>query len=158
MSDTWQYDPAEVKVYIVALPTIIEIAGDFAPGTFIAMSRDVDRFTKHVGVDGQVGRTKGWRSGRFSFSLEEGSPLNRALSLLHLADDVLASGVAAILVRDRNGGDLGFALHAWIVRPPDLEKAIESGIKTWMWDCDDVEPFAGGLDQISGARSGLQIG
>lgn len=157
---SWQYDPALVKVHIVALPTVITVDQDFAPGTFIAMRRDVPRLTKHVGVDGQVARTKGWKSGIISFQLEEGSPLNAALSALHLADDIANSGVAAILVRDRNGGDLGFGLHCWIVGPPDLEKATESSTKTWLWDCDDVEQVAGGLRQITGASglAGLQIG
>lgn len=154
---TWQYDPAQVRVYVVGGPIPpIEITGDFAPGTFVTMSRDAPRWRKHVGVDWQVARTRGPRAGRVSFSLEGGSAFNPVLSTLHALDDVLASGVAAILVRDRNGADLGLAVRAWIIGPPELSKAGEAGDKAWLWDADDVEIFHGGSVPIDGG--GLRIG
>jgi hypothetical protein len=154
---TWQYDAAQVRVYVVAPPvTVLEI-GDFSPGSLVTMSRDAPRWRKWVGVDGQVARTRGWRAGRVSFSLEDGSPFNALLSTLHAADDLLASGVAAIFIRDRNGLDLGLATRAWIVGPPDLHKADVAGAKDWLWDADEVEIFHGGLRSVDG-DSGLRIG
>lgn len=152
---TWQYDPAQVRVFVVAPPTVLEIAEGFAPGTLVTLSRDAPRWRKHVGVDGQVGRTRGWRTGRVSFSLEVGSPFNEALSILHAADDVLSLGIAAIFVRDRNGGDLGLAVRSWIVGPPDLQKSSEAGANDWLWDADDVEIFHGGLKALD--HSGLRV-
>lgn len=146
---TYQYDPAEVRVYVVALPTVTELS-DFAPGTFVTLSRDEARWRKHVGLDDQVARTRGMRAGRISMSLEAGSRFNAVLSALHISDDLLRTGIAAIYIRDRSGLDLGFAVRAWLIGPPDLSKGAEAGQVDWLWDADIVEIFHGGLKPIDG--------
>lgn len=169
---TWQYDPALVRVFVVAPPVVLEIADGFAPGTFVTMSRDAPRWRKHVGLEGQVARTKSYRSGRVSLSLEAGSRFNAALTGLHLADDLLGLGIAGIVIRDKNvgapnitqptiagvnvmpelggGAPLGIATRAWIIGEPDLQRGSEAGAIDWLWDCDDVEILHAGLDAIDG--------
>lgn len=148
---TWQYDPALVRVLIVAPPVVLQIDDGFAPGTFVTLSRDRPQWTKHVGIDGQVARTKGYTSGRVSMSFEIGSRNNMKLSALQLADASRSMGIATIVVHDRNGLSLGFATRAWLIGPPDLARGGEAAAIDWLWDADHVEIGHGGLKPVDGS-------
>ena len=133
------YNPAEVSVIVGARP----IKG-FASGTFISAERDEQSFTKQVGADGEVTRSKtSNKGGRVTITLQQASESNEYLSTLLATDEVSATGVIPLLVRDASGTTLLAAESAWIQKPPTTEFGRDPSEREWVIDCANLEMFVG---------------
>ena len=136
------YYPNEVSLIAVGLP----ISG-FAPGTFISVEKNEDAFTLQVGSDGEGCRTRTNNfSGRITFTLQQSSALNDALSALHNIDTRSPSGdgVLPSFIKDNSGRTLVAAENSWIVRQPTTEFANEAGTREWIIESDDLNMQVGG--------------
>lgn len=134
------YQPDYVTVAWSGIP----ITG-FAPGSFINAARNNDSWNLSVGSGGDATRAKsGDRSGRVTITLLGSSASNTALSHAAALDERDGSQVGPLLIKDLSGADVVVAGTAWIVKPPDLEKSNEETNREWVFECDNLEIFAGG--------------
>lgn len=137
------YDPEQVVMVLGVLP----IDGDFADGTFVRVERKKPRFVSKEGCDGEVIRKLSLSSmGTLKFTLAAFSLFNAALSALLQADVDFEAGIVPFFLRDRNGFDLGFATHAYIIGEPPMEKGNEvaDGVE-WELDLVGVEIYHAGM-------------
>jgi hypothetical protein len=151
------YDPKQVSISILAPAELgLEVSTisvtDYAEGSFIRVSRSRPMWAKRVGSTGTTTRNKSNdRSGSVTIELEAGSPINLYLSRLAKADEDTNKGLCGLLMKDANGGDnaqdLVTAKNAWLVGPPDMTKAMESGTVAWIFDCDELDVVHGGLSE-----------
>lgn len=136
------------KTYSPALVTIsfrgINLTG-IMDGTFIEAERDEDAFTKHVGAGGSVTRTRNMnKGGKITVTLIQASPTNDLLASVLLLDELVGGQYGAIQIKDLSGNMRCHATQAWISKPPKVERAKESGSCVWVFDCAELEIFAGG--------------
>lgn len=135
------YDPAK---------HLLSFAGNILTGagkdTFIKASRDEDGFTKHKGVSGEGGRSKNNNNGgTVEYTCLAQSQTNDILSALAAADELLGTGTGSLFCRELNGTTVLHSTIAWVKKHPDLERGKEAGEVTWIFDCDDLQIFNGGL-------------
>jgi hypothetical protein len=138
----FQYDPERVVCMFRGIP----ISG-FMDGTMIAVEYDEDAVMKTVGGQGAVTATvNANRSGKFTFTLVQGSPTNDLLSELCAA--LRAPGAALltgpILVKDLNGTTLCSAAEAWVTKIAKTEFAKEITGREWVIDCAKLVMNTGG--------------
>lgn len=134
------YDPSQVQVIIGG-----NIMSGYADGTFISVERDENSFTKHVGTDGDVSRSKtSNKSGTMTLTLAQTSLSNDILSALHLADELSNNGVVPVMIKDNSGTTLLFAGESWIQKPANTEFSNEITDREWIMDLAIVEMLVGG--------------
>lgn len=148
-SQAAQYDPSNVNVVVVG-PVVIPKVHGFAPGTFVAALRDRPRFSKIVGVDGEVARRRSRdRTGAITMVLEAASQSNILLQALHTLDDATQSGIATVFIRDRNALiDLVIGTQCWVVGPPNYSKGMQAGTVQWRFEAARLEVLHGALRQV----------
>lgn len=153
------YDPKEVTINWNGK----SLASGLAPDSFVTVSRAEDSFSKTVGADGTVARTRiADRTGEVELTLMQNSPINAILSTLALADELSSTGdvastvtgevaegastatagiagVSNLTITDPSGGLIAQAKNAWIRKIPDQELGKEYGERTWTFDCENVE-------------------
>jgi hypothetical protein len=83
-------------------------------------------------------------SGQIAITLQATSSSNDVLSLIWNADRRASAGVVPVLVKDSSGRTLFAAAHAWIQKHPDASFSKDIGERKWVFDCDELEVFAGG--------------
>ena len=135
------YDPREVIVTFGGIP----LTG-FADGTFITVSRASERFTKAVGADGEVARSRNNdNTHEVTLTLIQTSPSNNYLSIIARVDKIMNMGVKALSITDLSGSTLFFWNEAWINNDPDVEFNKEIGDRAWVFNTGQVkEDFIGG--------------
>lgn len=135
------YDPSRVAISWMG----INITG-FADGTFVEAERDEDGFSKYIGADGKVCRTRSLnRSGSITVTLMASSEVNDLLEVLATIDEnVGLGGVGPLMIRDLNGNTKCRATEAWVKKKPKVERAKEAGTVVWVFDCAVLETTAGG--------------
>lgn len=134
------YDPSKI---VMTLGTIL-VSG-YADGEFVKAARDADTFTKFVGTDGEVSRTRNRnKTGTVTFTLAQTSLTNDALAALAETDELTGAGVVPVLIKDLNGTTLFAAGSAWIRKPPEVAYGKEIGHREWVIDTGPVEVFVGG--------------
>src|SRR4051812_46637986 len=117
------YDPKRNVLAFLGL----NITG-YAEGTFIKVARGADTFTKHVGSDGEVARTRSRdKSGSITITLMGSSLSNDDLSVAAALDELRGDGVGPILLKDLQGSSIAGGPNAWVRKVPDLERAKELG-------------------------------
>ena len=137
---TRTYDSCEVIVSVGGQP----ITG-FAQGSKVTLERDEDAFTKYIGVDGEVSRSKNCnKAGTATITLAQTSPSNDLLSELAANDEAANTGVVPLLVRDLNGTTLAAAPDAWVRKMPSTAFGKEIGDREWVLDCGRLNLFVGG--------------
>lgn len=136
------YDPTECTIVFNG----ITVDG-YAPGTFIKVSRNQDTWTYQPSNSGIGARSRNPdKSGRYEFTLLNSSPANALLSTVMVEDEQSATGVGECQVKDR--GTLNAKCNsesAWVVKPPDWERAKELGEITWVIEAPEVDIFHDGL-------------
>lgn len=136
------YDPAHVTGVFAG-----QLFVGLADGTFFNVARDEDAFSKNVGSDGRVIRTRNRnRAGSVTVTLQQSSPMNDVLSAIALADEQGGAGVFPFFLKDGGGTTLVTAPNAWIRKLPDgtFSKIAEDN-REWILDCDEVVMHVGGL-------------
>ena len=145
------FDPAQVIVTVGSR----SISG-YADGTFVSISRDADSFSKYVGADGVVARTKTNNfSGSVTITLMQTSPDNDYLSaLLSAAENssVNGAGVFNVKITDKTGTSVFTSANGWIRKPPDVEYSREFSTREWVIDVDRLTMQIGG--NLLGAVNG----
>lgn len=137
------YSANEITVNFAFLP-IDSGRGD---DEFAAISQVEDRFTYKAGVDGEGTRSENRNNlHRVVLTLMRTSKGNAYLSAIHTGDIAIpgGSGVAPILIRDRQGTSLFSSAEAWIVKWPDNTYAKEANTVQWTLDVHDPINFIGG--------------
>jgi len=105
----------------------------FADGDFITAKYDDDRYTKKVGADGEVGRSRtASRAGTIEIVVASTSKANDELSaLFNFAQIGGIDPPVPIAVSDLSGRSLCFASKAWVKTAPDMKFGKEIGENTW---------------------------
>ncbi len=135
----YTYSPEDVSLSIGG-----SLINGFSEGTFITVEREEDAFTKVVGSDGIVTRSKNAnKSGTVTLTLKGSSPSNDILSALASKDEIDGSGVSAVIVKD-NSGTTVCAGKGWIRKKAAAEFAKEISDREWTFDIGKLEHFVGG--------------
>lgn len=133
-SGTRTYDPKQIIITFGGVP----ISG-YADGTFIKVSPAGDRFTRKVGADGEVARSRSNNDcHNVEITLMQTSPGNAALSAVLAEDRFFNTGIRPLQIADINGSVLDFWPDAWIKADPDQEYSKEVGDRTWMLETGQV--------------------
>jgi hypothetical protein len=142
MGTVYTYSPEDVSVSIGSI-----IVSGYSEGTFVTVEREEDSFTKVVGADGEVTRSKNAnKSGTLTLTLKGSSASNDLLSALASKDEIDGSGVAAVMVKD-NSGTTVCAGKGWIRKKPAAEFAKEVGDREWTLDVGTLEMHIGGNNE-----------
>lgn len=138
--DFQTYSPAKVTFSFMGQ----DITG-YQDGTFIDVERAEDSFTKHVGSRGDVTRTQNLnRSGKITLTLMAQSPANDLLQARLQLDEQFGTEFGPLYIKDLSGNMRCRATIAWIMKPPKVERAKESGPCVWVFECADLFINAGG--------------
>lgn len=138
------YDPQKVIISVGD----VTVTG-FAKGTFVKVSREEDGFSKVVGADGQVSRTRNAnRSGSIEITLKASAASNDLLSAYAAADELAGTGVKPVQIKDGSGTTVCSAANAWIKKIPDVERGKEETEVTWALDCDVLNISVGGTSVL----------
>lgn len=136
------YYPDEVALIAVGLP----ISG-FAPGSFISIEKNEEAFSLQIGADSEGCRTRTNNfSGRITFTLQQSSALNDALSAIHNIDmrSPSGDGVLPSMIKDNSGRTLVEAETSWIVKHPTVEFSNEATDREWIIESDNLNMQVGG--------------
>ena len=134
------YNAAEVSV-------IVGTKGlkGLAEGSFVKVARDEDSFTKKVGSDGEVTRSKtNNRTGSIEITLDQSSPDNSYLQSLVNTDENTGAGIVPSKVMDQSGDYVAVAAESWVRKPADNEFGRDSGERTWIIDVAAYDALGGG--------------
>lgn len=139
---------AAVTTYAPDKITVIyggAILTGYAEDTFVKVEKAVESFTKHVGADGEVSRTRNIdKSGMITVTLKQSSSSNDILSAFAEADEQSLQGYLPILVKDTAGRSLHAGSAAWIQKKADAEYGKEMGDREWVFEVADLQHFVGG--------------
>lgn len=115
-----------------------QIIDGFGAGTFIKASYNEEGWSFQPSNSGSGTRSRNPNeSGRVEVTLQYASPSNAVLTTFALADKKSGTGVAELMVKDRNTQSAKVtAENAWIIKIPDFERAKESGEITWIFESD----------------------
>ena len=116
-----------------------------APDSFVTITFEEDAYTKQVGADGEVTRSKSNnQSGTIEVILQQTSEDNAFLQSLRNTDLNTNKGVVPVRVIDNSGSYLMQAAEAWIQKPADKEFARDSGTRSWTLAFAKGEETGGG--------------
>src|SRR5262249_23486922 len=103
----------------------------YQKGTFIKITRTVEKWAQESGAHGDIVRTMSHDdSAMVELTLQASSPSNRELSTLYLRDKRNGTGRGAFSVSDLNTEQTLFAGgEAWIVSTPDFDAADTAGTR-----------------------------
>lgn len=141
---------AAIKTYSPDKVSIVfggSILGGYADDTFVKIETSVEAFTKHVGADGEVTRTRNAdKSGKVTVTLKQTSDSNDVMSAYYLADTTSLQGYLPIIVKDNLGRTLAAGSSSWVSKMADSEYGKESGDREWIIEVADLQYFVGGND------------
>lgn len=142
MSQTHTYDAA--KHAFSFLGNLI--SDGFAKGTWLEASRNEDGFTFQPSSSGGGTRSRNNNtSGRVKLVLQAGTQMNDILMAIALADEQGGAGIGELFIKETNGTMKIKAENAWIMKIPDVKRAEESGEYEWVFECEDLQIYVGGL-------------
>lgn len=134
------YDPKK----IIATFGPVVLSG-WGKGSFLTISQNGDSFEKQKGADGTVERVnKNANDCTAKFTLLRTSPVNDALSAIHIQDKLDNLGVLPLTIKDLNGTSLFFAPQAWIKKPPEAGESEDFPNREWEIDTGPAANFIGG--------------
>jgi|GEM_PF-889380 len=114
---------------------------------FVSIAKAEDTYTYKAGVDGEGTRSES-RNNYYevTLTLMRTSKGNALLSAIHNGDIAIpgGSGIAPILIRDRQGTSLFAAAEAWIIKVPDNAYAKEANVLQWRFGVHGAVQFIGG--------------
>jgi hypothetical protein len=127
------YDPKEVVVTFGAIPL-----DGYADGTFVEVAPAGEAFTRHVGADGEVSRSKSNDNTHdVTLTLKQSSLSNQVLSAANKADRITGRAMMPLSITDLNGGTLYFWPQAW-VEVPSWGFAKEQTDRAWVFHTGQV--------------------
>lgn len=132
------------QVFVTVGPVLVS---GFSDGDAITVKRDGELYTKKVGLDGNVARSRNAdKTGTIEIKLLQTSSVNDALSGLFYVDNFSEDGspVLPISVVDGSGRTLCATGQAWLKSLPEVTFGKETGDRTWTFDCADLKLYVGG--------------
>jgi hypothetical protein len=121
------YDPKLVTVIFGGVP----ISG-FADGTFVSIEPTSDRYSRVVGADGEVSRSKSVdNSHTVTITLMQSSASNQYLSLLLQIDEITNKSVLPLEVIDSSGTTMYHWPQAYIAKSPSWGYGKENTDRAW---------------------------
>ena len=131
-------DINKIKTYD-AKKVIINYGGapirGFNDGDFISIKATSDRWTKKVGADGEVARSRSNdETSEVTLSLSQTSPANSVLTAFMEADRLSNRGVLPLTMVDVISGMTFFWPQAWIKKVPDITRGKELKNTDWVFD------------------------
>ena len=119
----------------------------FRDGDKVSIERDGELWTKKVGVDGEVVRSRNNQSigGKITIGLMYGTEANLALEGLKALDLLTGHAPVPIQVLDINGGLAAFASSAWVMTEPSPAISADAGDMEWVFDCAVLDIIPGVL-------------
>lgn len=141
---TRSYDPGQVDLNVNG----VDVSG-YADGTFVKVERNVDQATLQVGADGESTLALSQnRSGRFTFTLQQSSPLNDIFSALAEALEARTGGFVPILMKDNNGTTIAAAKKGWTVKRPSTGFGKEPENREWIFETGNLDLTVGGSNEV----------
>lgn len=119
----------------------------YQDGEGISIEQTEAGFTKHVGADGKVTRSKTLdKTATIYIRLMQTSAQNDPLSVLYQTDINApnGAGVVPLYIRDRSGRSLHTAAEAWIEKAPDSTYDRTPTVRVWQIACAELVNFVGG--------------
>lgn len=139
------YDPKAVICTVVSPVLGVHIVSGFVDGTFLSIERDEQKFTKRVGADGEVSRSKRNNlTATATFTLKQTSSSNDFFSALANLDDLSSDGVVSFFVKDGSGRTLVTSAEAWVETEAADSFGIEEEDRTWVIALASTQKFTGG--------------
>ncbi len=133
------YDAQAVILTIGGLP----ITG-FRDGDKVSVEADGDLWTKQVGVDGAVSRSRqNQPGGKITVGLMYGEAANAILETFKTLDLLTGHAPVTISMFDVNGGVTVFSGTAWLMKQPGVPIARDNGEIEWVFDCADLTIIMG---------------
>lgn len=134
------YAAADVQV-IYGTRRLTGVAED----TFIEIDRDENTFTKSVGADGEVSRSRtSNKSATATVTLQQTSEDNAYLQGLHNTDENTGAGIQPFKMVDKSGTLIVLATEAWIEKPAPISFGRDSGTRAWVFALAKVDYTGGG--------------
>jgi hypothetical protein len=141
---------AAIKTYAPDKVSVVlggAIMSGYAEDGFVKIEVATEAFTKHVGADGEVSRTRNTdKSGTITLKLKQTSDSNDVLSALYNTDITTLQGYLPVIVKDNVGRTLAAGSSAWIQKLPEAEFGKEIGDREWIIEVADLQYFVGGND------------
>jgi hypothetical protein len=134
------YSSQQVVVSVTGVPMT-----GVADGDFCKITRDEDAFHKVIGADGLASRSRNAnQGGTITVILQSTSPSNAVLSALATTDELFATGVGTVVVKDLSGSTVCVAQNGWVKKKPEITLAQEQNNREWVIDCDRLTMNVGG--------------
>lgn len=141
---------AAIKTYAPDKVSVVfggAILTGYAEDSFVKVEVSTEAFTKHVGADGEVSRTRNTdKSGMITVKLKQTSDSNDVLSAFYNTDITTLQGYLPVIVKDNVGRTLAAGSSAWIQKLPEAEFGKEIGDREWVIEVADMQYFVGGND------------
>lgn len=111
----------------------------------IGVEPEADAWTKTVGADGEVTRSKSNNnSGKVMLKLMKTSDANDFLMSLYNADKLQNAGMVPLMIKDNSGRSLHVGEQAWIKKLPKDGYGATAGTVEWEIDVADMVSNLGG--------------
>lgn len=136
------YDPDQVTVAFG--PVIVD---GYADGEFVSIEPASEIFTRYVGTDGKVTRSKQLRrDATITFTLASSSATNDALTAIAELDRSApnGAGIYPLFIRDNGGRALYTAAQAWIEALPTVTFDRQATPRAWVLACANLVRVDGG--------------
>jgi hypothetical protein len=133
---SWNINELSISLNAIPLST-----GGYAEDEVLAIDWTEDWFTKYVGADGEVTRT---RTNNFSatatLKYAQTADANTTLSAQLAKDIATLNGAAAgvFTVKDSGGGHVITSPRAWIIAPPQIRLGKTVQVFEWKIDLADA--------------------
>lgn len=120
------YDPKMVVITFGGVPIM-----GFAEDTFVECTPAEERFTRKVGADGEVVRSKS-ANGCYdvTITLLQTSLSNATLSAAQIADETTGLGMLPLSITEISSGSEHFFPQAWVEKPT-WSRGKEAGDQAW---------------------------
>jgi hypothetical protein len=124
------YDPDKVIITFGGVTL-----GGYAPGSFISVKANADRYTRKVGADGEIVRARKHDDTHgVDFTCTKTSPSNTYLTTVMNMDKLANAGIRTLSITDLSGGSLHFWSQAWISKDPDVTYDEEGADNPWHFE------------------------
>ena len=116
-----------------------------APDGFVEVERDEQAYTKQVGADGEVTRSKtNNKAGKIRITLQQSSEDNAFLMQLSNTDENTGQGIVPVAVVDKSGTYKAVSPNSWVQKKPVNAFGRDAGTRQWIFDCGEINETGGG--------------
>lgn len=129
------YDPKRVSMIYAGA-----IIDGFADGEFISAERNEDSANFEPGAQGGGTRTlSSNKSGRVTVRLQQSSPSNSVFNQQLKAMESGRGGLAPLLIKDNDSGDIIASATMWVTKPPVTGFSNEQSNREWVLETQNLD-------------------